>query len=383
MTTPSEIYSPGLEGVIAGETADLHRHRRAALSRLSRRRAGRELRPSTRSRICCCTASCRQRAQLAEFQQARSRRPRSCRRCSATCFKALPQGRRADGRRSAPAVSMLAHFDPDVERQQPRRRTCARPSGCWRRSRSPSPSSIGLSKGLQPVAAAAGPGLRGQLPVHAAAGTPPQRLDVKALRRVADPLRRARVQRLDVHRPRRRLDASPICTRRSPAAIGALKGPLHGGANEKVMDMLLAAGGPDNGRDRGSATPWPARSKVMGFGHRVYKTGDVRARHPQGIRRRRRPSARARRSGRTPPTPSRSVMAAEKNMFPNLDWPAGRLYHAMGLEMPLYTPIFVASRITGWSAHVIEQLEHNRLIRPRSRYTGPEEKHVKPIAERG
>jgi citrate synthase len=77
------------------------------------------------------------------------------------------------------------------------------------------------------------------------------------------------------------------------------------------------------------------------------------------------------------------VMETEKKLYPNLDWPAGRLYHAMGLEVPLYTPFFVASRVTGWSAHVIEQLEHNRIIRPRSRYTGPAEKSVKPISERG
>ena len=64
------------------------------------------------------------------------------------------------------------------------------------------------------------------------------------------------------------------------------------------------------------------------------------------------------------------VMAAEKNLFPNLDWPAGRLYHALGLEIPLYTPIFVMCRITGWSAHIIEQLANNRLIRPRGRYIG-------------
>ena len=70
------------------------------------------------------------------------------------------------------------------------------------------------------------------------------------------------------------------------------------------------------------------------------------------------------------------VLAKEKNLFPNLDWPAGRLYHAMGLEVPLYTPFFVASRITGWCAHIIEQLEHNRIIRPAGRYTGPAERDV-------
>jgi len=75
------------------------------------------------------------------------------------------------------------------------------------------------------------------------------------------------------------------------------------------------------------------------------------------------------------------VMEAEKKMYPNLDWPAGRLYHAMGLEIPLYTPIFVMSRITGWAAHIMEQLEHNRLIRPRARYNGPERRPVFAISE--
>jgi citrate synthase len=69
-------------------------------------------------------------------------------------------------------------------------------------------------------------------------------------------------------------------------------------------------------------------------------------------------------------------MAREKNMYPNLDWPAGRLYHALGLEIPIYTPIFVMSRITGWAAHINEQLAKNRLIRPRGRYTGPEVRSV-------
>jgi citrate synthase len=77
-----------------------------------------------------------------------------------------------------------------------------------------------------------------------------------------------------------------------------------------------------------------------------------------------------------------NVMAAEKKMYPNLDWPAGRLYHALALEIPIYTPIFAISRVAGWSAHVIEQLDNNRLIRPRSLYTGPGTRTVKPIAER-
>ena len=76
-------------------------------------------------------------------------------------------------------------------------------------------------------------------------------------------------------------------------------------------------------------------------------------------------------------------MEREKHLLPNLDWPAGRLYHALGLEVPLYTPIFVMARVTGWSAHVLEQLRANRLIRPRGRYIGPDVRPVKPLAERG
>lgn len=120
----------------------------------------------------------------------------------------------------------------------------------------------------------------------------------------------------------------------------------------------------------------------MGFGHRVYKAGDVRAGILKGY---------AKAAATTPELQKweatadviETVMAEKKNMFPNLDWPAGRLYHAMGLEIPLYTPMFAMSRITGWAAHVIEQTDHNRLIRPRSLYTGEPARSVKPIAERG
>jgi citrate synthase len=124
----------------------------------------------------------------------------------------------------------------------------------------------------------------------------------------------------------------------------------------------------------------------MGFGHRVYKTGDVRA----GILKAFARSMAARSPDANTLVPLEDaadaierIMAAEKNMFPNLDWPAGRLYNAMKLEIPLYTPIFAMSRITGWTAHVIEQLDNNRLIRPRALYKGPERRSVKPIGERG
>jgi citrate synthase len=165
------------------------------------------------------------------------------------------------------------------------------------------------------------------------------------------------------------------------AAIGALKGRLHGGANEKVMDLLLATGGPE------TAEAWlrsalARKERVMGFGHRVYKTGDVRAGILKTYARRAAEAAGNRKWEDTAEIFER-VLAAEKNLHPNLDWPAGRLYHALGLEVPLYTPIFVAARVAGWCAHAMEQQQHNRLIRPRSRYTGPARRPVRTLAERG
>ena len=164
------------------------------------------------------------------------------------------------------------------------------------------------------------------------------------------------------------------------AAIGALKGRLHGGANEQVMAVLQAAGGPDTA-EAYLRQMMAKKQLVMGFGHRVYKAGDVRAGILKEYARSAAATAGATKWEETAAVFER-ILGAEKNLHPNLDWPAGRLYHAMGLEIPLYTPIFVMSRVAGWSAHIIEQSEHNRLIRPRSRYTGPSTLPVKPIAER-
>jgi citrate synthase len=164
-------------------------------------------------------------------------------------------------------------------------------------------------------------------------------------------------------------------------AIGALKGALHGGANEKVMDVVRAAGGVATA-EQWTKDALTRKERIMGFGHRVYKTGDVRAGILKTYAR-----AAAQKAGDTTWEDTADtierVMAAEKNMFPNLDWPAGRLYHALGLEIPIYTPIFAISRVAGWSAHVIEQLGNNRLIRPRSLYTGPASRQVKLVGERG
>jgi 2-methylcitrate synthase/citrate synthase II len=164
------------------------------------------------------------------------------------------------------------------------------------------------------------------------------------------------------------------------AAIAALKGPLHGGANEAVMHMLKEIGGPNR------AVEWlegkfDHRALVMGFGHRVYKTGDSRVPTMTKYAERMAEVVGDRRWMET----SR-VLAAEmlrrKNIHPNLDFPAGPSYYLMGFDIPMFTPIFVCSRITGWAAHVFEQMEDNRLIRPLSLYTGVAQRPVPAIDAR-
>jgi len=165
------------------------------------------------------------------------------------------------------------------------------------------------------------------------------------------------------------------------AAIGALKGPLHGGANEAVMHMLKEVGTPANARG------WiddklEHRALVMGFGHRVYKSGDSRV-----------PTMTKWRDRVAELTAGQKwieiseILAADmlekKHIHPNLDFPTGPTYHLMGFDIPLFTPLFVASRITGWAAHAIEQLRDNRLIRPLSHYTGVPQRDVPPLKARG
>jgi len=163
------------------------------------------------------------------------------------------------------------------------------------------------------------------------------------------------------------------------AAICALKGPLHGGANEAVMHTFDEIGSADK------AATWldgalAAKRKIMGFGHRVYKSGDSRV-----------------------PTMKQALdsliveydrpdlgdlydaletaMNERKGILPNLDYPSGPAYHLIGFDTEMFTPLFVASRVTGWTAHVMEQLEANALIRPLSEYIGPDERHVPEAAE--
>lgn len=159
--------------------------------------------------------------------------------------------------------------------------------------------------------------------------------------------------------------------------IGALKGNLHGGANEAAMDMLFCIM-KDVESEGLSVEQWMERAfiekrKLMGFGHRVYKNGDHRA----GILR----SLGLRFVEEEKPEIKKwfdlgdsvqAIMLKHKNIHPNVDFPCGLTYFAMGIPVPQYTPIFVASRVAGWCAHVMEQRSNNRIIRPLALYTGPE-----------
>ncbi|HOU54854.1 MAG TPA: bifunctional 2-methylcitrate synthase/citrate synthase [Myxococcota bacterium] len=158
------------------------------------------------------------------------------------------------------------------------------------------------------------------------------------------------------------------------AAIAALKGPLHGGANEAVMRTLAEIGEVANVR------PWldralAERRRIMGFGHRVYGSGDSRV---PTMRRWGLQVAKARRDRRWYDIADalEAEMAARKHLHPNLDFPSGPAYHLMGFPWDLFTPIFVMSRLAGWIAHVREQAAANRLIRHLAAYVGPEPRPV-------
>src|SRR6186713_2161399 len=156
------------------------------------------------------------------------------------------------------------------------------------------------------------------------------------------------------------------------AAIGTLKGPLHGGANAEVMKMLLELGQTASG-DRVDAVirgKLARKEKIPGFGHRVYKTEDPRATHLRQMSR-----DLGKRSGSTAwfdmSQRIEALVKGEKKLNPNVDFYSASTYHALGIPIDLYTPIFAVSRISGWTAHVLEQYANNRLIRPRADYTGP------------
>ncbi len=166
-------------------------------------------------------------------------------------------------------------------------------------------------------------------------------------------------------------------------AIAALKGPLHGGANEAVMKMfqtILQTVG------LGGAEQWirdalACKTRIMGFGHRVYRTGDSRVptmeQHFFNVAQVKQDTELVKLYKTVA-----DVVVAEKGIHPNLDYPSAPAYYLMGFMIDFFTPIFVMSRIAGWSAHIIEQRAANRLIRPICAYTGPARRAVVPIAKR-
>jgi len=164
------------------------------------------------------------------------------------------------------------------------------------------------------------------------------------------------------------------------SAIGALKGPLHGGANEQVFKMLQAIGAPDRA-DSYLDDQFAAGKKVMGFGHRVYRTDDPRATVLRGISE----QLGQEHDDSTWFDISRNVerkVRADKKLYANVDFYSASAYHVMGIPTDLFTPVFAISRMAGWTAHVLEQYGNNRLIRPRAEYTGPRNVPYVPISSR-
>lgn len=163
--------------------------------------------------------------------------------------------------------------------------------------------------------------------------------------------------------------------------IASLKGALHGGANEAVMYMLLEIG------EVSLAKEWMLKALrekrvVMGFGHRVYKNGDSRV-PTMKLYARKMAEFTGQSKWLDMEDILEAVMLEQKKIHPNLDFPSGPAYYMMGFDIDMFTPFFVMARITGWTAHIMEQLANNRLIRPLSKYTGPGERHVVPLQQRG
>ena len=366
MTTP-EIYSPGLEGVIAGETAVSTvtgglRYRGYPVTELAEKATFDEV------AYLLLHGELPKKEELHHFQV----RVASARQIPQTLrdlLKALPPKTvPMDALRSA--VSVLAHYDPEAQ-DNSREANLRKAERLLGQIPVVIAEQYRYSKNEKPIAPRADLGhaanflymLNGReaSPEHIKA------FDVSLILYAEHEFNASTFTARVIVSTESDLHSGVV------GAIGALKGRLHGGANEKVMDLLLQTGGPAN------AENWirdavARKEKIMGFGHRVYKTGDVRARILKEYARKAADAA-----GQTQWEDAAQIiedfLAKEKNLFPNLDWPAGRLYHAMGLEVPLYTPFFVASRITGWCAHIIEQLSNNRIMRPRAKYIGPDERH--------
>jgi len=164
------------------------------------------------------------------------------------------------------------------------------------------------------------------------------------------------------------------------SAIGTLKGPLHGGANEEAMKLLLSIETIEN-VESCVRKLLAEKKRVMGFGHRIYKSGDPRVKLMKKASREIGEEA-GQLKWHEMCERVEEVMFKEKKLIPNLDFYSAPAYYCLGIPIDLYTPIFACSRVTGWTAHVLEQLQNNRLIRPRAEYVGPTGLTYVPLSER-
>jgi citrate synthase len=371
---PEEIYSPGLEGVIAGETAISTvsgglSYRGYSIEELARNCTFEEV------AYLLLYGELPNAKELDDFRK----RLAAAAQVPAPIIEALRKipvaASSMDVLRSG--CSMLAHWDPEVADnshdanvRKAERLLAQLPVVMCARHR--------LKEGKEPVSAEAGRSLAENC-LHMLLRANPTPAHIKAMD-VSLILYAEHEYNASTFTTRVIVSTLSDLHSGVTGAIGALKGPLHGGANEKVMDVLGAVG------HKGNAEKWirdalARKEKIMGFGHRVYKDGDPRAVYLKELC-----NELARETGNedleTTADVIQRIIWEEKKLPPNLDWPSGRLYHYMNLPVELFTPLFVLSRVSGWSAHIIEQLDNNRLIRPRARYIGPARRPWVPVAAR-
>ena len=283
-------------------------------------------------------------------------------------MRALPAGNLMDALRTL--TSALGHYDPDAADQSPQAN--------YRKA-------VRLTAQISSLVATMGRLSKGQGPIDAdpVLGHAANFLYMLTGERPSGLATHAFDVALTLHADHE-LNASTFAARVAAAtltdihstivgAIGALKGPLHGGANADVMRLLLEIGkdaGPEKAEEAVRAR-LARKEKIPGFGHRVYHTEDPRATHLRQM---------SRDLGQRAGEPQwfemsqrlEALVKAEKKLNPNVDFYSATTYHALGIDVDLFTPIFAVSRVSGWTAHVLEQYANNRLIRPRAEYVGPE-----------
>jgi 2-methylcitrate synthase/citrate synthase II len=381
-TAPSEKFYPGLEGVIASETAICNLEGREGAGGLEYRGYSIEdlagVVSYEETAFLLLHGELPSRAQLRDFQ-GRLHAARAIPEPLVVLFQKIPTAvHPMDVLRTS--VSVLAHFDPEdaapptdhaANVRKAERMVAQMATAVAYRSR--------ISRGLEIV------------PPRADLDHAANFLNMVNGKAPSETMRKAFDLSLVLY-TEHELNASTFAARVTVstlsdiysgivAAIGTLKGPLHGGANEEAWKVLEKVGSPEN------AASWihdalERKERIMGFGHRVYKTGDPRARIIK-----RYCTELAAETGQEKweqiAEPIERAVTEQKKLPPNVDWPSARLYHYMGLDISLYTPIFAMARVAGWAAHVIEQLDHNRLMRPRARYVGPPNRDVPPIDRRG